>query len=112
MTTTAVDAPTIHDFRVTVDTEKSGGDRLVVHLDREGQPTLTMACSATQLLWVIDDRDYFGNAYKFTVFKRIAELRDKGATFDQIGTDLGVDPGWAREVYDEAMAAAAAQAGA
>lgn len=112
MTSTEVATPTIHDFTVTVDTAESGGDKLVVHLDRAGAQRLTMACSATQLLWVIDDRDYFANGFKFTVFRRVAELREQGQGFEAIAAALGVDAGWARQVYDEAMAAVAAQAGA
>ena len=112
MTTTALPTPTIHEFTVTVDTEQSGEDKLVVNLDRAGQPTLHMACSATQLLWVIDDPEYFEKAYKFTVFKRIADLHGAGRSFGEIGTELGVDAEWARELYDQTMAAAAAQAGA
>lgn len=108
---TSVDV-SIHDFTVTVDTEESGGDKLVVHLDRAGQPRLTMACAASQLLWVIDDPEYFRNAYKFHLFKRIAELRDTGRTFGEIGAELGVDASWARAVYEETTAAMQAQAGA
>jgi hypothetical protein len=111
MTAIRTDTPpvSIHDFTITVDTQESGGDKLVVRLDRAGQPTLHMACSATQLLWVIDDPDYFTNAYKFTIFKRVADLREQGRTFGEIGRELSIEPAWAQQVYDDTTAAAQAR---
>lgn len=105
MTTTEQRTATIHDFTVTVDTEASEGDKVVLRLDRAGQQTLHVPCSSQQLVWLLNDPEYFAQGYKFTLFKRIAEHRKDGWSFDRIAVELGVDPGWAREIYDEAMRA-------
>jgi hypothetical protein len=52
-------APAITDVVIIVDTERSKGDRLVLRLDAEGEPTAWMACGATQLQWMINDADYY-----------------------------------------------------
>lgn len=109
--TTATSAPqvSIHEFTVTVDTRASEGDKVVLRLDRDGHETLHVPCSSQQLVWLLNDPDYFANGYKFTLFKRIAEHRKNNWEFDRIGTELGVDPEWAREIYDEAMRAMPAE---
>jgi hypothetical protein len=61
MTSTAT--VSIHDFVVTIDTEASGGDKLVLHLDREGEPTLHMQVHVKQFMWLLDDPDQFAGAY-------------------------------------------------
>jgi hypothetical protein len=53
----------LNDFTVTVDTKASGGDRLVLHLDREGEPTLHMQVAVAQLMWLLDDPAMFAEAY-------------------------------------------------
>lgn len=63
MTTTEQKPVTIHDFTVTVDTEASGGDKLVLRLAREGEPTLSMQAHVTQFMWLLDDPDQFAVAY-------------------------------------------------
>lgn len=109
--TTATSAPqvSIHDFTVTVDTRASEGDKVVLRLDRAGHETLHVPCSSQQLVWLLNDPDYFASGYKFTLFKRIAKARKAGTSFEEIGTELGVDPEWAREIYDEAMRAMPAE---
>jgi hypothetical protein len=109
MTTTEQPTLTIHDFTVTVDTKACDGDKVVLRLDRDGQQTLHVPCSSQQLVWLLNDPEYFSNGYKFTLFKRIAEYRKDDWSFDRIGAELGVDPGWAREIYDEAMRALPAE---
>lgn len=56
-------AVSLDDFTVTVDTAASGGDRLVLRLSRERQPTLHMQVHIQQLMWLIDDPDQFAAAY-------------------------------------------------
>ncbi len=51
------------DFVVTIDTKASGGDKIVVHLDRPGEPTLHMQAHITQFMWLIDDPEEFARAY-------------------------------------------------
>ena len=52
-------APPITDVVIIVDTERSAGDRLVLRLDADGEPTTWMACGPAQLMWMINDPDYF-----------------------------------------------------
>lgn len=51
------------DFVVTIDTKASGGDKLVLHLDRHGEKTLHMQAHITQFMWLIDDPEEFARAY-------------------------------------------------
>lgn len=53
----------LNDFTVTVDTAHSGGDRLVLALDRDGEPTLHMQVHIQQFMWLIEDPDQFAAAY-------------------------------------------------
>lgn len=53
----------IHDFTITVDTQVSGGDRLVLRLDRDGEPTLSMQIHKDQFMWLLDDPAQFSLAY-------------------------------------------------
>lgn len=75
----APDAPapvSIHDFTITVDTRASVGDKLVAHLDRDGQPTLVMECGAPQLLWVIQDPEMFATWYAMASAARPADAAE------------------------------------
>jgi hypothetical protein len=105
VTTAQQDTVSIHDFTVTIDTRACEGDKVVLRLDRVGQSTLHVPCSAQQLVWLLNDPEYFSNGFKFTMFKRIADHRKDGWSFDRIAVELGVDADWAREIYDAAIAA-------
>lgn len=58
-----VAAVALADFVVTVDTVASGGDRLVLHLAREGEPTLHMQVGVEQFMWLLNDPNHFAEAY-------------------------------------------------
>lgn len=103
MTTTEQRPVTIHDFVVTVDTEASGGDKLVLHLDREGQPRLTIACGVTQLGWIIDDPDHFTNGYRSSLHRNIIDCHAQGWTFEVIGRELGVTEAQAYQLHQSAV---------
>lgn len=68
--TAAQEAVSIHDFAITVDTKASVGDKLVVNLDRDGEPTLVMQCGAPQLLWIIQDPAMFTGWYAMATAAR------------------------------------------
>lgn len=58
----------LHDFTVTIDTRHSrsgehGYHKLVLHLDREGEPTLHMQVDVQQFFWFLEDPDQFAQAY-------------------------------------------------
>lgn len=57
------DALSLHDFTVTIDTRYSCGDKLVLHLDRDGEPTLHMQVHVQQFFWLLEDPDQFAQAY-------------------------------------------------
>jgi hypothetical protein len=67
----------IHDFTLTVDTQATAAaqrearDKVVCRLERDGE-SITMECSATQLVWVIEDRELFGSWYKQATAQRAA----------------------------------------
>lgn len=103
MTTTETRPVTIHDFTVTVDTPSSGGDKLVLHLDRDGQPRLTIACSATQLLWIIDDPEHFTNGYRASLARNIVQARKDGWTFDVLARELGCTEAQAFQLHQSAV---------
>lgn len=98
----------IHDFTVTLDTRESKGSKVVLHLDREGQPRLTIACGAEQLLWVCEDDDYFAQGYRSTIARTIVELHagqfGEEWTFELIARELGVTVAQAVQIHDEAVA--------
>lgn len=96
----------IHDFVVTVDTRASGGDKIVLNLDREGQPRLTIACSASQLLWIVDDSELFINGYRSSLSRNIIACHEQGWSFEVIARELGVDVPKAHQMHADAVAAA------
>jgi hypothetical protein len=96
----------IRDFVVTVDTRASGGDKVVLHLDRDGQPRLTIACSSAQMLWVIDDPELFPNAYKANLTRNIVECHANGWSFDLLARELGVSKSEAIQMHARAAAKA------
>lgn len=96
----------IHDFTVTVDTRESGGDKVVLHLDRPGQPRLTIACGAAQLLWVIDDPDHFANGYRSSLARNIVACHADGWSFEVIARELGVPVEQACGLHQHAVAEA------
>lgn len=59
----ASDAVSLDDFTVTIDTRHSRGDKLVLHLDRDGEPTLHMQVHVKQFMWLLEDPDQFAQAY-------------------------------------------------
>lgn len=96
----------IHDFTVTVDTRESGGDKVVLHLDRDGQPRLTIACGVAQLMWVIDDPDHFTNGYRANLARNIIDCHAHGWSFEVIGRELGITEARASQLHQEALDAA------
>lgn len=96
----------IHDFVATVDTRASGGDKVVLHLDRDGQPRLTIACSASQLLWIVDDSELFINGYRSSLARNIISCHERGWSFEAIARELGVDVPTVHQMYAQAVAAA------
>ncbi|HEX3781731.1 MAG TPA: hypothetical protein VHX38_18870 [Pseudonocardiaceae bacterium] len=75
-TPTAPDV-SIHDFTLTVDTEATAAaqrearDKVICRLERDGE-SITMECSAAQLVWVIEDRDLFTGWYAQAIAQRAA----------------------------------------
>jgi hypothetical protein len=102
----------IKDFTVTVDTEASGGDKLVLHLDREGQPRLSIACGTAQLMWIIEDPDHFTNGYRSSLARNIVACHKDGWTYEVIARELGITTGQAVGLHNDAVAAAEAAVGA
>jgi hypothetical protein len=75
--TSAPPAVSIHDFVMTVDTEataaaqRAAKDKVVCRLERDNE-SITMECSAAQLIWVIEDRDLFTGWYAQATAQRVA----------------------------------------
>jgi hypothetical protein len=67
----------IHDFTLTVDTEATAAaqrqhkDKVICRLERADE-SITMECSAVQLIWVIEDRDLFAGWYAQATAARAA----------------------------------------
>jgi hypothetical protein len=70
MTVETSKRPTVTDFTWTPVPEQTGGDKVTFRLSRDGEPDLTMTASLEQLVWVIDDADYFAQWYGFAVAQR------------------------------------------
>lgn len=100
----------IHDFTVTLDTHATGAQKVVVHLDREGQPRLTIACGVEQLVWVCEDDDYFTQGYRSTLARTIVDCRTAGWSFELLARELGVSPAQAVQLHADAVAEAAEKA--
>lgn len=97
-------AVSIHDFTVTVATRQSGGDKIVLHLDRDGQPRLTIACSSAQLLWLVDDPELFPNAYKANLARNVIQCHTAGWTFDLLARELSISKSEAIQLHARAVA--------
>lgn len=98
----------LDDFTVTVDTENSGNDKIVLHLDRDGQPRLTLPFGQSQLLWALDDPTYFTGGYRTWIASNIITVHaEQGWTFEQIAAALGCSELQARQIHAQAVADAA-----
>jgi hypothetical protein len=104
MTTTETRPVTIHDFTVTLDTQESGGDKLVLHLDRAGQPRLSIACGVAQLMWVIEDPEHFVNGYRSSLARNIIDCHQQGWSFEVLARELGITEVRAYQLHQEAVA--------
>lgn len=103
----------IHDFTVTLDTRETGrteGNPVVLHLDRDGQPRLTMPVGLGQAMWVCADDDYFTQGYRSTIARTIVELVAGEWTFELIARELGVSVAQAVRIHEESVAEAAEKA--
>jgi len=100
----------IHDFTVTLDTRETKSAKVVLHLDRDGQPRLTIACGAEQLVWVCEDDLYFTQGYRSTIARTIVELHRGGWSFEVLARELGVTVAQAVQIHDESVAEAAEKA--
>lgn len=69
MTTTET-RPVVTDFTWVPVPEQTGGDKVTFRLCRDGEPELLMTASVEQLVWVIDDPDYFAQWLQFALSQR------------------------------------------
>lgn len=103
----------IKDFVVTLDTQRSRDDMLVLHLDRRdgSVPRLTLPFGAQQLTWAIQDSEYFEGGYKTWLATNIlAVLAEQGWSLAQVATALDVPITTAMEIHAQAVADAAEKA--
>lgn len=100
----------IHDFTVTLDTRATAAQKVVLHLDREGQPRLTIACGVEQLVWVCEDDDYFTQGYRSTLARTIVDCHTGGWSFELLARELGASVAQATQLHAAAVAEAAEKA--
>lgn len=103
----------IKDFVVTLDTQRSRDDMLVLHLvPLDGRvPSLALPFGAQQLTWAIQDPEYFEGGYKTWLATNIlAVLAEQDWSLEQVATALGVPYTKAMEIHAQAVADAAEQA--
>lgn len=100
----------IHDFTVTLDTRDTKSAKVVLHLDRDGQPRLTIAVGTEQLVWVCEDDDYFTQGYRSTLARTIVDCHAAGWSFELLARELGVSVAQAAQIHAGAVAEAAEKA--
>lgn len=103
----------IKDFTVTLDTELSEGDKLVLHLDRRdgAVPRLTLPFGGQQLSWAVQDPEYFEGGYRTWLATNVLDvLAEQGWTLGQVATALDVPVTVAMQIRADAAEKAAAKA--
>lgn len=103
----------IKDYTVTLDTQRSRDDMLVLRLDPlDGSvPALVLPFGAQQLCWAIQDPEYFEGGYKTWLATNILDvLAEQGWSLEQIATALDVPITTALKIHAKAVADAAERA--